>query len=121
MAHTVIIFGKPHEYSEPTGQVRFLLCLFVFLFVVTATPWPVEAALSETDKAFVAFADAFENRFIRQGEHEDRSIDETLRLGWELVALLPKVELKRIKDEYIERYMPKPAEDSETKDAKEGG
>jgi V/A-type H+-transporting ATPase subunit B len=67
----------------------------------------------------VAFADAFEGGFIRQGEHEDRSIEETLRLGWELAALLPKVELKRIKDEYIERYMPKSTEDSETKDAEE--
>jgi len=78
-----------------------------------------EAALSDTDKAFVAFADAFEDRFIKQGEHEDRSIEDTLRIGWELVALLPKVELKRIKDEYIERYMPKSTEDSETKDAEE--
>ncbi|MCH8098635.1 MAG: hypothetical protein IID53_16380, partial [Proteobacteria bacterium] len=56
MAYTIIIFGKPHEYSEPTGQVRFLLCLFVFLFVVAATPWPAEAALSETDKK--VYADA---------------------------------------------------------------
>ena len=57
MAYTSIIFGKPHEYSEPTGQVRFLLCLFVFLFVVAATPWPAGAALSETDEK--VYADAF--------------------------------------------------------------
>ncbi len=57
MAYTIIIFGKPHEYSESTGQVRFLLCLFVFLFVVATTPGPAEAALSETDKK--VYADAF--------------------------------------------------------------
>ena len=65
-----------------------------------------EAALSDADKAFSAFADAFENRFIRQGEHEDRSIEETLAIGWELMKLLPRTELKRIKDEYVERYLP---------------
>jgi len=65
-----------------------------------------EAALSETDQAYVRFADEFEDRFIRQGKHEDRSVEETLALGWELVALLPLTELKRIKDEYIEKYLP---------------
>lgn len=63
-----------------------------------------ESALSDIDKAYVAFADAFESRFIAQGAHEDRSVGETLALGWELLELLPKSELKRIKDEYIERY-----------------
>jgi V/A-type H+/Na+-transporting ATPase subunit B len=65
-----------------------------------------EAALSDSDKAFSAFADAFEDRFIRQGEHEDRSIEETLAIGWELMTLLPRTELKRIKDEYVARYLP---------------
>jgi V/A-type H+-transporting ATPase subunit B len=65
-----------------------------------------EAALSDTDKAFVKFADAFEDRFVRQGAHEERSVEETLTLGWELSALLPRAELKRIKDEYVERYLP---------------
>jgi len=64
-----------------------------------------EAALSETDKAFVEFADAFEDRFIRQGEHEERSVEETLAIGWELAAMLPRSELKRVKDEYVEKYM----------------
>jgi V/A-type H+-transporting ATPase subunit B len=64
-----------------------------------------EAALSDADKAFVAFADAFEDRFIRQGKHEERSVAETLTLGWELAALLPRTELKRIKDEYVEKYL----------------
>ncbi|MBE0475572.1 MAG: V-type ATP synthase subunit B [Coriobacteriia bacterium] len=65
-----------------------------------------EAALSDTDKAFSSFADAFEERFIAQGEHEDRDVAETLRIGWELAAMLPVTELKRIKDEYVERYLP---------------
>ncbi|HSW43562.1 MAG TPA: V-type ATP synthase subunit B, partial [Patescibacteria group bacterium] len=65
-----------------------------------------EASLSEVDTAFVAFAGAFENRFIRQGEHEDRTVEETLAIGWELVRMLPRGEIKRIKDEYIERYLP---------------
>jgi V/A-type H+-transporting ATPase subunit B len=64
-----------------------------------------EAALSDTDKAFVAFADAFEDRFIRQGEHEERSVARTLEIGWELVGLLPRTELKRIKDTYVEKYL----------------
>ncbi|MDI6713265.1 MAG: V-type ATP synthase subunit B [Anaerosomatales bacterium] len=65
-----------------------------------------EAALSETDKAFVAFADAFEDRFIRQGKHEERSVAETLAIGWELAAMLPRSELKRIKDAYVQKYLP---------------
>ncbi|MFA5844575.1 MAG: V-type ATP synthase subunit B [Coriobacteriia bacterium] len=69
-----------------------------------------DAALSDTDKAFVAFADAFEDRFIRQGDGEERSIEETLSLGWELAALLPRSELKRIKDEFVEKYLPGGAE-----------
>ncbi|MRS12340.1 MAG: V-type ATP synthase subunit B [Actinobacteria bacterium] len=64
-----------------------------------------EAALSDTDKAFVAFADAFEDRFIRQGEHEERSVERTLEIGWELAALLPRAELKRIKDTFVEKYL----------------
>ncbi len=65
-----------------------------------------EAALSETDQSYVQFADSFERLFIQQGKREDRSVEETLALGWELVSLLPRVELKRIKDEFIERYLP---------------
>ncbi len=65
-----------------------------------------EAALSEADKKFSRFADEFESRYVTQGEEEDRSIEETLNLGWELLALLPRVELKRVRDEYIEKYLP---------------
>ncbi|HOX96831.1 MAG TPA: V-type ATP synthase subunit B [bacterium] len=68
-----------------------------------------ESALSEAERAYVKFADAFENRFVRQGKHEDRSIQESLNLAWELFALLPKDELKRLKPEMIEKYLPKNA------------
>ncbi len=66
-----------------------------------------EAALSEVDKKFVKFADEFEDKFVRQGQNENRSIEETLKIGWELLTILPRTELKRIRDEYIEKYMPK--------------
>ena len=69
-----------------------------------------DAALSDSDKAFVAFADAFEDRFIRQDAHEERSVERTLEIGWELMALLPRTELKRIKDEYVARYLKEPDE-----------
>ncbi|NLM51722.1 MAG: V-type ATP synthase subunit B [Firmicutes bacterium] len=65
-----------------------------------------EAALTETDKLFADFADKFEERFVNQGEYEDRSIIETLEIGWELMAMLPRVELKRVRDEYLEKYLP---------------
>jgi V/A-type H+-transporting ATPase subunit B len=77
-----------------------------------------ESALSETDQAYVAFADAFEDRFIRQGASEERSVEETLALGWELAALLPRSELKRIKDEYVDRYLPHAAAPEPTDEAK---
>lgn len=64
-----------------------------------------EAALSEEDKLFVEFSDAFEERFIRQGEYEERSIEETLTIGWELLRILPRGELKRVKEDQIRRYL----------------
>ena len=63
-----------------------------------------EAALSETDLLYAQFSQEFEKRYVSQGYDTDRSIEETLNLGWELLRLLPKSELKRIKDEYIEKY-----------------
>ena len=65
-----------------------------------------ESALSETDKHFAAFAEAFEQRYVNQGNETDRSIEETLTIGWELLSMLPRSELKRIKPEYIEKYLP---------------
>ncbi len=66
-----------------------------------------EEALTDTDRKYLKFADEFEERFIRQGYHEDRSIEETLNLGWELLSILPERELKRVKKEHIEKYMKK--------------
>ena len=66
-----------------------------------------ESALSDTDKLYAKFAEAFEQRFVNQGNETNRSIEETLDLGWELLSILPVSELKRIKPEYIEKYLPK--------------
>ncbi len=66
-----------------------------------------ESALSDIDLLFVKFADAFEDRFIRQGEDENRPIEESMRIGWDLLSMLPRGELKRVRDKYIEKYLPK--------------
>ena len=66
-----------------------------------------EAALSPTDLLYAKFADEFERRYVSQGTDENRSIFETLELGWDLLSILPKAELKRIKPEMIEKYLPK--------------
>ncbi|MBI4052927.1 MAG: V-type ATP synthase subunit B [Candidatus Diapherotrites archaeon] len=63
-----------------------------------------EEALSERDQRFLAFAKAFEDKFVRQGKYENRSIVETLNLGWKLLTMLPKSELTRIDDALIEKY-----------------
>lgn len=63
-----------------------------------------EAALSETDKLYLQFAASFEDNFVRQGENEDRGIEATLDLGWELLRKLPRQELKRIRQEYLDKY-----------------
>lgn len=65
-----------------------------------------EAALSDLDKKFAAFADQFEDRYVRQGMEENRNIEETLNLGWELLSMIPRGELKRIRQEYLEKYLP---------------
>lgn len=65
-----------------------------------------ESALSDTDILFVKFAEAFEDTFIRQGEDENRTIEESLGIGWDLLAMLPKGELKRVRDAYVEKYYP---------------
>jgi V/A-type H+-transporting ATPase subunit B len=63
-----------------------------------------EAALSDLDKLYLRFSDAFEDKFVRQAESEDRSIIQTLDLGWQLLRLIPKVELKRVRQEYLDKY-----------------
>lgn len=65
-----------------------------------------EAALSDADKFFAKFADEFEKRYVSQGYETNRTIEETLEIGWDLLTLLPKGELKRIRDEYLEKYYP---------------
>ncbi|XP_069673873.1 V-type ATP synthase beta chain-like [Periplaneta americana] len=66
-----------------------------------------EAALSEIDKMFYIFANSFEKEYIHQGWDDDRSIEETLDLGWKLLSKLPRTELKRIRVEYLDEFLPK--------------
>jgi len=66
-----------------------------------------EAALTDLDRLYVKFADRLESEFIAQGEDENRTIEETLAIGWRLLRMLPRSELKRIRDEYINKYLPK--------------
>jgi V/A-type H+-transporting ATPase subunit B len=66
-----------------------------------------EAALTPGDKAFLRFADEFEGKFVRQSINEDRSIQQTLDIGWKLMTMLPRSELKRVSDAHVEKYMPK--------------
>ena len=66
-----------------------------------------EAALSEMDKLYYKFAEIFEERYIGQGEYENRSVIETLDLGWELLSMFPRAELKRIRPEYLDKYLPR--------------
>ena len=69
-----------------------------------------DAALSDTDKLYARFADAFEEEYVSQGFYTNRSIEETLDLGWKLLSILPRAELKRIRDEYLDKYLPKAEE-----------
>ena len=64
-----------------------------------------EAALTDIDLMYAKFSQQFEKQYVNQGYETDRSIEDTLNLGWELLKLLPKSELKRIRDEYIEKYL----------------
>ena len=64
-----------------------------------------EAALSDTDKLYAKFAEAFEREYVSQGFTVNRSIEETLDLGWKLLRILPRAELKRIKEQYIQKYL----------------
>ncbi len=66
-----------------------------------------EEALSERDRLYLKFADEFERRFVQQGRYEDRDIEYTLDLGWELLSMLPERELSKIERKYIEKYHPK--------------
>ena len=63
-----------------------------------------EAALTDIDKLYAKFADAFERDYVSQGYETNRDIEETLNLGWRLLSILPRTELKRIKDELLDQY-----------------
>lgn len=63
-----------------------------------------EAALSDVDLLYAQFADAFEKEYVNQGYTTDRSIEDTLEIGWRLLRILPRGELKRIRDEYLDQY-----------------
>ena len=65
-----------------------------------------ESALSDVDKLYALFADRFEKEYVSQGYETNRTIEQTLDLGWQLLAILPKSELKRVRDEYIDKYYP---------------
>jgi V/A-type H+-transporting ATPase subunit B len=64
-----------------------------------------EAALTEEDKLFAGFSDEFEERFVRQDKSENRTIEETLALGWEILKMLPRASLKRVREDQIKKYM----------------
>ena len=64
-----------------------------------------EAALTEVDLMYAKFSQEFEKQYVSQGYDTDRTIEETLDIGWKLLSILPKSELKRIKDKYIEKYL----------------
>ncbi|MBN2543199.1 V-type ATP synthase subunit B [bacterium] len=66
-----------------------------------------ETALTSIDKQYFNFAEKFEETYIGQGEYTNRTIDETLDLGWKLLSVFPTMELKRISKEYLEKYLPK--------------
>ena len=66
-----------------------------------------ESALTPVDRLYAKFADAFEAEYINQSFREDRSIEQTLDLGWKLLSILPRSEMKRIKPELVEKYWPK--------------
>jgi len=66
-----------------------------------------EEALTDRDKKYLEFADEFEQRFVKQGRDENRTFEETLNLGWELLSMLPRTELKKIDEKYIEKYYDK--------------
>lgn len=70
-----------------------------------------DAALTDTDRAYAKFADRFAKEYVSQGFNTNRSIEETLDLGWKLLSILPKSELKRIRSQYIEKYYPETEEE----------
>jgi len=65
-----------------------------------------EEELSELDRSYLRFGEKLESEFLAQGEHEERTIEQTLDLGWKVLSVLPREELTRIKPEFIQKYLP---------------
>ena len=72
-----------------------------------------EEALSATDRKFLRLADEFEKSFVTQGGYENREIEDTLGIAWDLLSILPEEELKRVKREHIKQYLPEQQEKKE--------
>lgn len=72
-----------------------------------------ESALSDADKAFAKFAEEFDKEYVNQGYQNNRGIMDTLNLGWELLQIIPRSELKRIRDEFLDKYLPKEGKGAE--------
>jgi V/A-type H+-transporting ATPase subunit B len=66
-----------------------------------------EAALTPIDRLYAKFADEFEKQYVNQGFNENRTIEQTLDLGWSLLKILPRAEMKRIKPAILDKYWPK--------------
>ena len=66
-----------------------------------------EAALTESDKKYVEFTNRFEQEYVDQGNYTNRTIEESLDFGWELLSILPREDLTRIRDEMLDKYLPK--------------
>ena len=66
-----------------------------------------EESLSKTERLYLKFADEFERKFLSQGTRENRDIEKTLDLAWEVLSILPEEELTNIREEYVRKYHPK--------------
>ena len=97
---------KTHPIPDLTGYMNQLFAAYArgkeCLELMTILG---EAALTDVDLLYARFSQEFEKRYVNQGYETDRSIEETLDIGWELLRLLPRSELKRIKDELLEKYL----------------
>ena len=76
-----------------------------------------EAALSAEDQKYMKFANEFEGRYISQGYYDNRTVEQTLDLGWELLSMFENVELKRMDTELIDKYMPRFRKDGNVPEA----
>ena len=95
------------------GVSGFLCAIFLNVFGAEALASVIgEDELSDMDKKYIKFGRAFEEKFLTQGKNENRTIDDTLNLGWELLGMLPKSELDRVSDKTLEKYY-RPVEDEE--------